>query len=238
MVRPMGEARASRILVVDDDVALTGMLRDYLGGEGFVTDLVHNGEDAVAAACSGEHDAVILDVMLPGLSGIEALRLIRRKSDVPILMLTAKGDDIDRVVGLELGADDYLAKPFLPRELVARLRAVLRRSGRREREAAGTVLRFADLGVDTEARSARVDERQLDLTASELNLLAALLRAGKAVATKEELSQQVLGRPHAAYDRSIDVHVSNLRHKLAAARSRAAIETVRGVGYRLSDAPR
>lgn len=227
------EGSPPKVLLVDDDVEMTSMLADYLRAEGFVTDAVYNGEDAVSAALTGGYVAVILDIMLPRLSGIEALRQIRRSSDIPVLMLTAKGDDIDRVVGLELGADDYVSKPYFPRELVARLRAVLRRDGLRHAGTARSRLTLADLRIDTGACWAHCRERELELTTSEFKLLTALLRAADTVVSKDELSQQVLGRPHTAYDRSIDVHVSNLRQKLIAAGSSVAIETVRGVGYRV-----
>lgn len=228
-----------RVLLVDDDVELTSMLSDYLQAEGFQTEAVFNGEDAIPAAISGAYDAVILDVMLPRLSGVEVLRRIRQTSMIPVIMLTAKGDNIDRVIGLELGADDYVPKPYFPRELVARLRAVLRR---RPVEQAGTsagiVLSLGRLEVDAAARRVLYDGRTLDLTASEFNLIVALLQAGDSVASKDDLSTKVLGRPRESYDRSIDVHVSNLRQKLAAMRDVAIeIETVRGIGYRIRERP-
>lgn len=234
-----------RILLVDDDADLSAMLREYLEREGFVVDAVFNGADGVARALTGEHDAVILDVMLPRLNGIEALRHIRAASMVPVLMLTAKGDQVDRVVGLELGADDYVAKPYYPRELVARLRAILRRRlpdpvpATQAVGAGGTnQLGLGPLEVQVSARRASWDTRPLELTPSEFNILAALLRAGDDVATKDVLSIEGLGRPRQSYDRSVDVHVSNLRLKLeAASGGRLGIETVRGVGYRLALAP-
>jgi two-component system OmpR family response regulator len=182
---------------------------------------------------SGDYDAVILDVMMPRLSGTEALRRIRTESPIPVIMLTAKGDDIDRVIGLELGADDYVPKPYFPRELVARLRAVLRR-----RPAAGPpqTAQSIDLGslhVDIPTRRALARQVPVELTASEFNLLVVLLQAGDAVATKDDLSLKVLGRPRASYDRSVDVHVSNLRQKLGIAAPDIEIETVRGIGYRI-----
>lgn len=230
---PMSKSCAAHVLLVDDDVELTAMLSDYVRAEGFEVDALYNGADAIPAIASGIYDAVILDIMLPRMSGIEVLRLIRQTSDVPILMLTAKGDDIDRVIGLELGADDYMPKPCFPRELVARLRAVLRRRTGQYAADRQTEFRLGTLHVDVAARRVRCGERQLDLTSCEFNLLTALLRAGSRVASKEELSQRVLGRPHEAYDRSIDVHVSNLRQKLAACRAPVVIETVRGIGYRI-----
>jgi two-component system, OmpR family, response regulator len=222
--------------LADDDVELTAMLREYLTSEGFVIEAVHDGEQAVSAATSGIYDAIILDVMMPSLSGTEALRQIRQVSDVPIIMLTAKGDDIDRVVGLELGADDYVPKPYYPRELVARLRAVLRRQGTR-RETLRSRFATGGLKLDRETRQVSCADRPLELTASEFSLLLALMAAAGAVVSKDELSQQVLRRAREAYDRSIDVHVSNLRQKLARCGAGATIETVRGVGYRLTEQP-
>ncbi len=225
---------APRILLVDDDADLSAMLREYLEREGFVVETASNGADGLDRALSERHDVVILDVMLPRLNGIEVLRRIRQSSAVPVLMLTAKGDQVDRVVGLELGADDYVAKPYYPRELVARLRAILRR-GTSAGPVSTNTLSAGRLEVQVAARRAAWADRALELTASEFNILAALMRAGDDVATKDDLSLQGLGRARQSYDRSVDVHVSNLRLKLEAASDGAiAIETVRGVGYRLS----
>ncbi len=223
----------THILLIDDDAELSGMLTEYLAGEGFTTTTVNNGGDGVAAATSDRFQAVILDVMLPGMTGIEALREIRQKSAVPIIMLTAKDSDIDRVVGLEMGADDYIAKPYYPRELVARLRAVLRRqtpesSGRERKPQIGGLL------FSRARREAAWEGKPVELTATEFNMLGSMLEAGDTVMTKDELSREVLGRARAPYDRGIDVHISNLRRKLAAASGGALeIETIRGVGYRL-----
>lgn len=225
------------ILLVDDDAELSALLREYLEGEGFVVEAVFNGADGAQRALSGEHDAVILDVMLPRMNGIDVLREIRRASQIPVLMLTARGDQVDRVVGLELGADDYVAKPHYPRELVARLRAVLRRNSAVGKPLADP-LANGPLEVQVAARRASWQGVQLELTASEFNLLVVLMRTGDDVATKDALSQQGLGRVRQSYDRSVDVHVSNLRIKLeATSGSAVAIETVRGVGYRLMVAP-
>ncbi len=221
------------ILLVDDDVELSALLREYLEGEGFEVEAVFNGMDGAARALSGEHDAVILDVMLPRMNGIDVLREIRRSSQIPILMLTAKGDQVDRVVGLELGADDYVAKPHYPRELVARLRAVLRRNSTASKPLTDPLV-IGGLEVQVAARRASWQGEQVELTASEFNLLVVLMRTGDDVATKDALSQQGLGRARQSYDRSVDVHVSNLRIKLEACSAGSlAIETVRGVGYRL-----
>lgn len=228
-------AESLHILLIDDDVDLSAMLREYLESEGFRVEAVFNGADGVARALSGDFDAVVLDVMLPRLNGIEALRQIRRESDVPVLMLTAKGDQVDRVIGLELGADDYIAKPYYPRELVARLRAVLRRqiSAGPPRTAQ---LQLGELVVRVAERRASWREGAIDLTATEFNMLVVLMGAGEEVQAKDELSLRALGRPRQSYDRSVDVHISNLRLKLEAATAGAiGIETVRGIGYRLRD---
>ncbi len=210
------------------------MLSEYLAAEGIETSVVHNGEDGAAAALSGRHDALILDVMLPRLNGVEVLRRVRRTSTIPIIMLTARGDDVDRVVGLEMGADDYVPKPVYPRELVARLRAVLRRTtaepaGRRDGDIA-----LGALGVSPSRRQASWNGAPLELTATEFNLLEMLMRTPDEVVTKDALSEKALGRPRELYDRSVDVHVSNLRQKLATAAGQAVqIETVRAIGYAL-----
>lgn len=233
----MADLTGANILVVDDDIEMTAMLAEYLKGEGFRVHVVHTAEDAAPAAASGAYDALVLDVMLPRGSGTDLLRSLREISDVPIIMLTAKGDDIDRAVGLELGADDYVAKPYYPRELVARLRAVLRRQYGPKGAWKRKELAIADLRVDLGSKRVRCGGGELDLTSSEFKLLTALLRAGEVVPSKDDLSRQVLGRPLGAFDRSIDVHVSNLRQKLAAKQAAVAIEAVRGVGYRIVAAP-
>jgi len=226
----------TRILLVDDDVELCEMLAEYLGPEGFEVDLVHDGEDGARQAAAGHYDAVLLDVMLPRLNGFDALRRIRADSRVPVLMLTAKGDAVDRIVGLEMGADDYLPKPCDPRELVARLRAILRRTGSagdgRQRE---ETLRVGDVELRASARIVLRGGRKLELTSTEYNILEVLLREAGRVVSKADLSEQALGRKLAHYDRSIDMHLSKLRRKLgAAADGRSLIETVRGMGYQFT----
>ena len=223
----------TRVLLVDDDVALAGMLREYLQAEGFDATTAHDGEAGVEEALSGRYAIVVLDVMLPKLYGVEALRRIRAQSRVPVLMLTAKGDDVDRIVGLELGADDYVPKPCTPRELVARLRAILRRSEAGAAGPAGPVT-TGPLSLWPERRHAEWEGRPIELTSTEFNLLEVLARNAGRVVTKAELSEQGLGRPLARFDRSIDVHVSSLRQKVGRlADGRSYIQTVRGLGYQL-----
>lgn len=225
-----------RILMIDDDAELGAMLTEYLVGEGFDTTLVTTGDAGLEAALGGGYAAVLLDIMLPRIGGLDVLRRLRAASRVPVIMLTARGDDVDRVVGLELGADDYVPKPCYPRELVARLRAVLRRS-----EAAALVapasIEAGPIRLETEARRVIVAGEIVDLTATEFNLLERLIRAGNRVVAKDELSREVLGRPHETYDRSIDVHMSHLRRKLVERGvDETVLETVRGVGYRVNRA--
>lgn len=222
----------TRVLLVDDDVELAAMLREYLSREGLETTAVHDGETGVAEAVSGRYALVVLDVMLPLLSGVDALRRIRQRSRVPLLMLTAKGDDVDRIVGLELGADDYVPKPCTPRELVARIRAILRRSEGGDGLAKGGPVTVGQLTLWPEKRLAEWGDRHLELTSTEFNLLIVLARSAGTMVSKRELSEQGLGRPLARFDRSIDVHVSSLRRKLGTlADGRSCIQTVRGLGY-------
>lgn len=223
-----------KVLLVDDDVELSDLLREYLQREGFDTDAVHDGASGVAHALDGGYDIVVLDVMMPGLDGVEALRQIRLASRVPVLMLTARGDDVDRIVGLELGADDYVPKPCTPRELVARIRAILRRTQAQEESASppSGPLAVGGLTLWPEKRSAEWNDAPLDLTSTEFNLLEVLVRNAGRVVSKQELSEQGLGRPLARYDRGIDVHLSSIRHKLGLdGEGRSLIQTVRGVGY-------
>ncbi|HEN3577896.1 TPA: response regulator transcription factor [Yersinia enterocolitica] len=225
-----------KILLVDDDVELGSMLREYLSGEGFTAELVLTGKEGIDSALSGNYTALILDIMLPDMSGIDVLRQVRKKSRLPIIMLTAKGDNIDRVIGLEMGADDYMPKPCYPRELVARLRAVLRRFDEHPDVSSGDdgVITHGDLMLNPSTRSSEWQGKPFDLTASEFNLLELLLRSPDRVVTKDELSDKGLGRPREAYDRSVDVHISNIRQKLAALPgSSLNIETVRSIGYRI-----
>ncbi len=229
------QEEARRILLIDDDLELGAMLGEYLESEGFRVEIVTDGLDGIERALSGEHDAVVLDIMLPRLNGIEVLRRLRESIDVPVIMLSARGDEVDKVIGLELGADDYVAKPCFPRELVARLRANMRRHQPADRgPPQPPVCQLGELEIQVAARRASWRGAAVELTASEFNILLVLARAGEAVSTKDELSLRGLGRARQSYDRSVDVHVSNLRIKLEAASAGAAnVETIRGVGYRL-----
>lgn len=222
-----------RVLLVDDDEELAAMLREYLDQEGFEATAVHDGESGVAEALSGRYAIAVLDVMMPRVNGVEALRRIRATSRLPVLMLTAKGDDIDRILGLELGADDYVPKPCTPRELVARIRAILRRGEASGEDPTGA-LSNGPLTLWPARRAAEWTGRPLDLTSTEFTLLEVLARSAGKVVSKRELSELGLGRPLARFDRSIDVHVSSLRHKLGPrADGQSWIQTVRGVGYQL-----
>ncbi|OBS09433.1 response regulator transcription factor [Acidihalobacter prosperus] len=221
----------NRVLLIDDDEELCEMLAEYLEAEGFEVAAAHNGEEGAQQALAGDADAVVLDIMLPGQSGLESLRQIRQQSLVPVIMLTAKGDDVDRIVGLELGADDYLPKPCNPRELVARLRAVLRRA---TPGMARDMLQVGDVTIRSAERVAEWAGERMALTSTEFNLLETLARQAGRVVSKEELSERVLGHPLSRYDRSVDVHVSNLRRKLGQLPDgRSPIQTVRGIGYQL-----
>jgi DNA-binding response OmpR family regulator len=228
-----------RALLVDDDLELARLLADYLGPHGVALDHIEDGSHAVErlAAAVDTYDIVLLDVMLPGIDGFEVCRRIRARFDVPIVMLTARGEDTDRVVGLEIGADDYVPKPFNPRELLARMRAVLRRSRRPGAAGAGPADRVevGDLVVDVPAHKATLDGKEMQLTSFEFRVLAALARRAGETVTREELASVVLpkgGRYDPSVDRSLDVHVSHLRHKLGdEAKEPRRIRTVRGVGY-------
>jgi len=223
----------TQVLLIDDDVELLEMLRDYLAQEGFGVKTVHDGESGVAEALSGAYAIVVLDVMMPRLNGLETLKRIRAKSQLPILMLTARGDDTDRIVGLELGADDYVPKPCTPRELTARLRAILRRTRPADNDADQTaVLTVNALTMWPEQRRAEWGGKLIELTSTEFNLLEVLVRnAGKPV-SKNELSERGLGRALTRFDRNIDVHLSSLRHKLGTlSDGRSCIQTVYRLGY-------
>jgi two-component system response regulator CpxR len=220
------------VLVVDDDVELCELVSEYLTREGFNVEAVHDGTSVADRALSGNYGIVVLDVMLPRLGGLDVLRRIRAHSRMPVLMLTARGDDVDRIVGLELGADDYLPKPFNPRELVARIRAILRRAAPAAEAASDDLIAVDDVELLVGSRAVHCAGSCIDLTSVEFELLRLLLQAAGRVVTREELSRAVLGREFSPYDRSVDVHVSNLRKKLGERPDGAErIKSVRGVGY-------
>jgi len=223
----------NRILVIDDDIDLCELLTDYLTTEGFAVEVVHDGEAGAMQALARDYALVVLDVMLPGISGFEVLRRLRSASKTPVLMLTARGDDVDRIIGLEMGADDYLPKPFNPRELVARIRAVQRRTAQAPATGnAAEVLVVGDVTLDLGARTVQVGGFPVELTSVEFSLLEALIQLAGQVVSREELSLQSLGRELNSCDRSIDVHVSSLRRKLGAlGEENDRIKTVRGIGY-------
>ncbi len=225
----------ARLLIVDDDKELCDLLEDFLRLEGFDTLAIHDG--AQAAQWCGENtvDVIILDIMLPGMQGLDVLRKLREQGNTPVLMLTARGEDTDRIVGLEMGADDYLPKPCNPRELAARLRAILRRTEAAisETDESGE-LQAGELWLSRVERKTRFAGSDLALTSAEFNLLLCLLEnAGEAV-NKETLCHRALGRPLSAYDRSVDVHISKLRRKLADLGGDELIVNIRGVGYQLA----
>ena len=220
----------SSILIIDDDTELTDLLTQYLGTEGFEVSCVHDGEQGVKKALHQSYDAIILDVMLPKLNGFEVLKAIREHLDTPILMLTARGDDVDRIVGLEIGADDYLPKPCNPRELVARLRAILRRT--RKNTAQKPIIEHHNIVLDSSRRHVTLAGQYLELTNAEFNILEMLIKSPGQAFSKEELTEYALSRKYTAYDRSIDVHISNLRNKLGEdSVGEPYVKTVRGFGY-------
>jgi two-component system, OmpR family, response regulator CpxR len=224
--------KMDRILVVDDDVELCSLVSEYLQAEGFGVECVYDGKRGLDRALSNEHSLIVLDVMLPNLNGFEVLKMIRNASRIPVLLLTARGEDVDRIVGLEIGADDYLPKPFNPRELVARIRAVLRRTSERPVEDIPGMLRVGDVELDPATRTVRENGRPVELTSVEFNLLQVLLREAGRVVTRERLVDTVLSRKFSPFDRSIDMHVSKLRKKLGDSESSTDhIKTIRGVGY-------
>jgi len=212
-----------RILIVDDDEELAGLLSELLTREGFRVDMQHDGVKGLAAALGGGYDLMVLDVMLPGMDGFEILRRVRRESRLPVLMLTARGEDEDRIIGLELGADDYLPKPFNTRELVARVRAIMRRLEERRP------------GVKFEVNGISIDPGTREVTTFEFDILETLMRAAGRVVSRDDLMEELYGRKATPFDRSVDMHISHLRKKLEG--DKPLIKTVRGVGYQFVRSP-
>src|SRR6516225_10087470 len=235
MMDRKSESTAGNILVIDDDVELCKLVSRFLGAEGFKVQTVQTSGHGVERALSGEYDLVVLDVMLPGMDGFEVLRRIRAKSATPVLMLTARGDDLDRILGLEIGADDYLAKPFNTRELAARVRAILRRA--KSASAGSTVngaapITIGDLELNSGARTVRCGGEFVNLTTVEFDLLERLVKSAGRVVGREELTKEVLGREFSPFDRSIDTHVWNLRKKVGlCSNGTERIKGIRGIGY-------
>lgn len=226
------DRHSTNVILIDDDRELGVMLTDFLRPDRLELAVCGSGEDGLECLASGNFDLVILDIMLPGISGLDALKQIRRTSDVPVIMLTARGDDVDRIIGLEFGADDYLAKPFNPRELVARIKAILRRSHREAPES--NQLKLGEIELRPRTRRASVGGDALRLTGTEFEILRCLLETPGEVVSKEQLSERALGRRLLPYDRSIDTHISNLRGKLEqAGNHKESIQNQRGVGYLL-----
>jgi two-component system response regulator CpxR len=219
------------LLMIDDDRELCEMLAEYLAKEGFKVDAVYNGEQGLEKALSGKYALVLLDVMLPGMSGFDLLRKLRTTSNVRVLLLTARGEDVDRIVGLEIGADDYLPKPFNPRELLARVRAILRR-GASEKTGEDAEVSVGDIMLDPRSRVVKRGTQPVELTAVEFNLLQVLLREAGTVVDREKLASIALGREFSPFDRSIDMHISKLRRKLGELPGGGdRIKTVRSAGY-------
>ncbi len=229
----------NRLLIIDDDHGLVNLLKRFLEGEGFHVDAAYDQASGLNAALSNDHELIILDVMLPGGTGFELLKALRVQSSVPVLLLTARGEAVDRILGLEIGADDYLAKPFDPRELVARIRAIFRRT-RETAPATGRsdhdeILSVGEISMSLGTRTVTCSNTPVDLTSVEFNVLELLLRHAGSVVTREQIAEVALGRPLNIFDRSVDVHVSRLRKKLSTCPGTdELIRPIRGTGYFLA----
>jgi two-component system, OmpR family, response regulator CpxR len=221
-----------RILIVDDDEELAGLLSELLVREGFRVEMQHDGNKGLSAALGGGYDLMVLDVMLPGMDGFEILRRVRRESRLPVLMLTARGEDEDRIIGLELGADDYLPKPFNTRELVARVRAIMRRL---EERRPGVKFEVNGISIDPGTRDVTRNGEPVEVTTFEFDILEALMRAAGRVVSRDDLMEELYGRKATPFDRSVDMHISHLRKKLEG--DKPLIKTVRGVGYQFVRSP-
>jgi DNA-binding response OmpR family regulator len=218
----------NRVLIIDDDHVLVDLLREFLALEGFAVDAAYDYDSGLAGALDERHELVILDVMLPGGSGLELLKILRASSRVPVLLVSAVGETVDRITGLQNGADDYLPKPFEPRELAARIHAILRRT--RDTSKDGSEIKVGDVALSASRRVVVRAETPVELTAVEFNVLECLLRNAGSIVTRETIAERALGRPLAPFDRSVDVHVHNLRKKISATADER-IKTIRGVGY-------
>jgi len=226
------DSTSGRILVIDDDAELCKLVARFLSAEGFRVETVRTSTQGVERARSGEHELIVLDVMLPGMDGFEILRRLRTESRTPVLILTARGDDLDRILGLEIGADDYLPKPFNPRELAARIRAILRRPNASVSAPHSAPLAVPDLELNPNARVVRIRGEVLNLTTIEFDLLDKFMKSVGRVIGREELVKEVLGREFSPFDRSIDTHVCNLRKKMGPySDGTERIKNVRGIGY-------
>ncbi|MFV8816373.1 response regulator [Haliea sp. E17] len=223
-----------QVLIIDDDRELCALLQEYLLSQGLACNAIHDGAEAVRHLRNQHYDVLVLDIMLPGMQGLDVLRKLREFDNTPVLMLTARGEDTDRIVGLEMGADDYLPKPCNPRELAARLRAILRRAGSPQAADSADDIEAGETHLHLPSRTAHHAGQALPLTSAEFNLLWVLLRHAGQVVDKDTLSREGLGRPLAAFDRSVDVHVSKIRRKLADAGGDNLILSVRGAGYQFA----
>lgn len=220
------------VIIIDDDTELAAMLGEFLAPDHFRLHAFTSGEAGLERLGERDFDLVILDIMLPGMSGIDVLKALRKSSDIPVIMLTAKGDDVDRILGLEFGADDYIAKPFNPRELLARMKAILRRSG--QGATPSKTLQAGEVELDARSRQVTAKGQSLRLTGTEFEMLRCLMSSPGDVVSREMLSKESLGRQLLPYDRSIDTHISNLRRKLEGAGVESpVIQNQRGIGYRL-----
>lgn len=219
------------VLIIDDDTDLTQLLHDYLTSNEFDVSIANDGQEGLDLAIKSDFDVILLDVMLPTLNGFEVLQQLRLSKSTPVIMLTAKGEDFDRIYGLEVGADDYIPKPFNHRELLARVKAMVRRIDLMSQPSNQHHILFEDITLNNQNRTVKVNETDINLTGTEFEILTLLLKEPLEIVSKEAISQQVLGRKLAPYDRSIDMHVSNIRKKIAEFSEYERIKTVRGAGY-------
>lgn len=219
------------VLIIDDDTDLTQLLDDYLTSNEFDVSIANDGQEGLDLAMSNDFDVILLDVMLPSLNGFEVLQRLRQTKSTPVIMLTAKGEDFDRIYGLEVGADDYIPKPFNHRELLARVKAMVRRVDLMSQPTNQHQIQFEDIVLNSQNRTVKVTDKDINLTGTEFEVLTLLLKEPLEIVSKEAISQQVLGRKLAPYDRSIDMHVSNIRKKIAEFSEHERIKTVRGAGY-------